>query len=209
MLFPDPQFHPEIFANGRSQFQLNAVYASLVTAAPVAVIFTLLFSLFRPRHSVIYAPKVKHADRRHTPPPVGKGFFAWVKPVLGTKEPQLVDCIGLDATIFLRFTKMCRNIFIFLSIIGCLVMIPINITQSEPDLTKDLSPFATMTPMYVKTNAIWSQVACAWAFDIVIAFFLWRNYKAILELRRNYFKSSEYQRSLHARTLMVSLPTRN
>jgi hypothetical protein len=134
---------------------------------------------------------------------VGKGFFAWLQPVLRTKEPELVECVGLDATVFLRFTKMCRNIFIFLSIIGCGVMIPINITQSNGDGVPGLSAFTAMTPLYATTNAIWSQVICAWLFDIIVVFFLWRNYKAVLALRRKYFQSSDYQRSLSARTLMV------
>ncbi|KAL2860611.1 hypothetical protein BJX68DRAFT_225739 [Aspergillus pseudodeflectus] len=186
----------------KSAFQTNAVWASLATSAAVAVLLALLFSLVRPRHTLVYAPKVKHADRKHAPPPVGKGFFAWIKPVIRTKEPDLVDCIGLDATIFIRFTKMCRNIFIFLSIIGCGVMIPLNLTQSQN--TNNATAFATMTPLYVKADAIWSQVVCAWCFDIIIAYFLWRNYRAVLVLRRRYFESSDYQRSLHARTLMIT-----
>jgi hypothetical protein len=187
----------------KSAFQINAVWASLGASAGISILLALLFSLFRPRHTLVYAPKVKHADRRHTPPPVGKGFFAWMRPVLRTREPDLVECIGLDATVFLRFTKMCRNIFIILSIIGCGVMIPVNITKSNGSDISSLSAFATMTPLYVTTEAIWSQVICAWAFDIIIAYFLWRNYKAVTALRRKYFQSSDYQRSLHARTLMV------
>ncbi|KAL4916287.1 hypothetical protein BDW62DRAFT_202796 [Aspergillus aurantiobrunneus] len=186
----------------KSAFQTNAVWASLATSAGFAILLALLFSLFRPRHSLVYAPKVKHADRKHAPPPVGKGFFAWIMPVIRTREPELVECIGLDATIFVRFTKMCRNIFIFLSIIGCGVMIPINISQSKN--TDNIGAFTTMTPLYVTEKAIWSQVVCAWAFDIIIAYFLWRNYRAVLTLRRRYFESSEYQRSLHARTLMIT-----
>ncbi|KAL3464418.1 hypothetical protein BJX64DRAFT_254961 [Aspergillus heterothallicus] len=186
----------------KSAFQTNAVWASLGTSFGVAIVLAFLFSLVRPRHTLVYAPKVKHADRKHAPPPVGKGFFSWLKPLVRTKEPELVDCIGLDATVFIRFTKMCRNIFIFLSIIGCGVMIPLNLTQSQN--TNDAGAFAKMTPLYVRSNAIWSQVVCAWCFDIIIAYFLWRNYKGVLVLRRRYFESSDYQRSLHARTLMIT-----
>ena len=95
--------------------------------------------------------------------------------------------------------------FLVMSIIGCAAMIPINITMSHSNSTysKSLSAFATMTPQYVSTNGIWSQVICAWVLDIIVAFFLWWNYKAILALRRKYFQSPDYQRSLHARTLMV------
>lgn len=170
------------------------------------VVLALLFSLVRPRHSLVYAPKVKHADQKHAPPPVGRGFFSWLKPVIHTREPQLIESVGLDAAIFLRFTKMCRNIFIFMSIIGCLVMIPINITQSrDNDNSSTVSALNTMTPLYVtNVTAIWSQVVCAWAFDIIIAFFLWRTYRAVRVLRRQYFQSADYQRSMHARTLMVT-----
>lgn len=115
-----------------------------------------------------------------------------------------MGCIGLDATIFLRFTKMCRNIFLCMTVVGCSVMIPVNMTQSEGAKKQGFSAFAVMTPLYVSTTAVWSQVGCAWAFDAIIAFFLWRNYRAIVSLRRQYFTGSEYQLSLHARTLMVT-----
>lgn len=80
-------------------------------------------------------------------------------------------------------------------------MIPVNLTRSNE--VNGSNAFSTMTPLYLETNAIWSQVVCAWAFNIIIAYFLWRNYKGVLGLRRRYFESSDYQRSLHARTLMV------
>ncbi|GFN14546.1 hypothetical protein AtubIFM55763_008282 [Aspergillus tubingensis] len=201
---PTEQFLKLISNPFSSAFQVNAIWASLATSAGFSILLALLFSLFRPRHSVVYAPKVKHADNKHTPPPVGRGFFAWLKPVLRTKEPALVDCIGLDATMFVRFTKMCRNIFIFLSIIGCGLMIPLNLTQSTGDTVSQYGAFSTMTVLYVTSDAIWGQVICAWAFDAIIAFFLWRNYKGVLALRRKYFESPEYQRSLHARTLMIT-----
>jgi hypothetical protein len=137
---------------------------------------------------------------------VGKGIFAWVKPVINTREPQLIETVGLDAALFLRFTKMCRNIFICLSIIGCLVMIPVNITQSRSTTDHSASSaFNMMTPLNIDNpTAIWSQVVCAWAFDLIVVYFLWRNYRVVRKLRRQYFQSSEYQRSLHARTLMIT-----
>jgi hypothetical protein len=138
---------------------------------------------------------------------VGKGIFSWITPVIRTREPQLIDTVGLDAALFLRFTKMCRNILICMSIIGCAVMIPVNLTQaslSSSD-TSSASTFIDMTPLNVlNPTAMWSQVICAWIFDIIIAYFLWRNYRAVRAMRRQYFQSSDYQRSLHARTLMIT-----
>ncbi|PGH35174.1 hypothetical protein GX50_01986 [[Emmonsia] crescens] len=184
-----------------SAFRLDAFWASFGTSVGLTLLLALIFSLFRPRNSLVYAPKIKHADQKHAPPPLGKGLLAWLTPVIKTKESELVDCIGLDATVFLRFTRMCRNMFLTLSIIGCFVMIPINITQSKPP--PGINAFATMTPEYVSYRAMWSHVVCLWAFDAIVAYFLWRNYRVVSTLRRHYFESPEYQKSLHARTLLV------
>ena len=160
----------------------------------------------RPHNTVVYAPKTKNADSRHAPPPVGKGLFAWVWVVLRTREPQMVDKLGLDATIFLRFTRMLRNIFLILSIIGIAIMVPVNISQSKAP-GKDISTLTLMTPLFVSGNALWSHVICAWIINVIVSYFLWHNYRGVTRLRRQYFESQEYQRSLHSRTLMVSCST--
>lgn len=188
----------------KSTFQVNAVWLSLASALSLTVILAFLFSIIRPYHTVVYAPKTKHADNKHAPPPAGRGVFSWIKPVFRTKEHDLVSSIGLDAIVFLRFTNMCRNIFVAMTVVGCAVMIPINIVLSRNDYTDTLSMFTTLSPQFVSEKAVWSQVVCTWAFDIIIIGFLWWNYRAVVGLRRKYFESPEYQRSLHARTLMVT-----
>ncbi len=192
------------------QFQANAFWASLGTSVGVMVLITLLFSLLRPRNSVVYAPKLKYADEKHAPPDVGKGLFAWVTPVNKTNEAQLVDKVGLDGTIFLRFTRMCRNMFLVLSVVSIGVLIPANTLGSDKTQYAN-SPdkvFATMTPAFIKQQAVWAHVFSAYAVDAIIAYFLWLNYVAVTRLRRQYFESSDYMMSLHSRTLMVTdIPT--
>jgi calcium permeable stress-gated cation channel len=184
--------------------QINAFWVSLGTSLGFSVLLALLFSLFRPYHNAIYAPRIKHADQKHAPPPVGKGFFAWIPPVLKIHEESLADQIGLDAVVFLRCAKMLRNTCLVLSIIGCGTLIAVNITQSTGAVAQGYTAFTLMTPLYISTDAVWAQVVCAYAFDFVIMFFLWQNYRAVLALRRRYFQSPEYQLSLHARTLMIT-----
>ncbi|PQE12376.1 DUF221 domain protein [Rutstroemia sp. NJR-2017a BVV2] len=168
--------------------------------------FTLLlaigFSLLRPYNSVVYAPKLKVADEKHAPPPMGKGPLAWLDPVLKTKEHDLVNLIGLDATIFLRVLRMFRNIFLCIAVVGCGILIPVNMIKGQIGSTTDF--VSRITPATVHGNANWGMTICAWLFDIIVIFFLWWNYRAVLRLRRTYFESPEYQNSLHARTLMIN-----
>lgn len=167
--------------------------------------FTLLlaigFSLLRPYNSVVYSPKLKIADEKHAPPPMGKGMLAWVGPVLKTKEQELVSLIGLDATIFLRILRMCRNIFLVITLLGCGILIPINLSQGQKFAASNA--VSKVTPVNTFGGANWGMAICAWLFNITVAGYLWWNYRVVLRLRRQFFDSPEYKASLHARTLMV------
>lgn len=119
----------------------------------------------------------------------------------------MVHYIGIDATVFLRFTRMCRDVFLVLSVLGCAILIPIHVKNVDKD-NKPEQWLAQMTPSNVSGgSAIWAQVAVAYLFNVTCAGFLWWNYRKVLGLRRKYFASPEYQNSLHARTLMVSSST--
>lgn len=173
------------------------------TSIAITLVLALLFSLLRPHHAAVYAPRLKRGNKAHAPPPVGKGFLSWLGPVLRTNEAQTVDTVGIDAAVFLRFTRMCRNMFLVMSVIGCGVMIPTNLTGSDKNITKGAKDFMLMSPLMVFGKPLWAQVICAWLFDIMVAGFLWWNYRAVRRLRRAYFDSPEYQARLHSRTLLV------
>jgi hypothetical protein len=172
-------------------------------------VITLAFCFVRPYNNVVYAPRAKHADAKHAPPPIGKGLFGWIKPLYQVKEPEMVERVGLDATVFLRFGRMMRNMFLGLAIVGCGILIPTTVLSSDAGFSDESGFFTLLTPTYMFGGSIyWVYVVVAYLFDIIIFYFLWRNYGAILKLRRNYFDSPEYQRSLHSRTLLLTdIPT--
>lgn len=183
----------------------SALLTSLYTSLGITLVLAIFFSILRPHYTTVYAPRLKRAQDGHRPPPVGKGLFAWLKPIRKTGEAQLVDAVGLDAAVFLRFTRMCRNMFLIMTLVGCGVLIPANITGSVKEyIQAEKDVLRLMTPRVVFGKPLWAQVACAWLFDLIIAFFLHRNYRAVSRLRRGYFESDAYQARLHSRTLLVS-----
>lgn len=177
------------------------MYASLGTSVGFTLLLAIGFSALRPFNSLVYAPKLKVADDKHAPPPLGKGMFSWLSPILKTKEQDLVGLIGLDAVVFLRILIMCRNIFLCMTVFGCGILIPINLITGQFHTATTL---ARITPVNTFGDANWGMTVCAWIFNGILALFLWLNYRAILRLRRQYYDSPEYRSSLHARTLMVS-----
>lgn len=179
----------------------------MATSVGFTVLATIFFSFLRPYHQALYAPKMKHADDKHAPPPIGNKPWSWVTTLWQATEEQLVQQIGMDATIFIRFVRMCRNIFLVLSVFGVCILVPVHITEYNK-IGPDQYWLVKLTPENTWASAQWSQVVVAYLFNITVAVFLWWNYRKVVALRRTYFDSEEYQNSLHARTLMVCRQTR-
>ena len=101
--------------------------AAIVWSFAVSGALFLLFCWLRPRNSTVYARRAKHADEKHAPLHLDRKPFAWLRAIKDVKEQELVEKIGLDAVIFLRFLRMLRNMFIVLSVFGCGILIPVNV----------------------------------------------------------------------------------
>ncbi|OAA54622.1 hypothetical protein ISF_08223 [Cordyceps fumosorosea ARSEF 2679] len=191
----------------KDPFSSTLASASLYSAIGVSIGFTVFlavcFSLLRPHNQAVYAPKVKHADEKHAPPTIGKSLFAWVPPVLHTNEDVLMQTVGMDATIFIRFMRMCRNMFLVLSLVGVGILIPVHLTKAAVRDKSELGWLTNISPLNVFGRAQWVQVVAAYLFDAIVAGFLWWNYRKIAELRRRYFETDDFQTSLASRTLML------
>lgn len=188
------------------QFQTSTLLASLGSSLSISLLIFVAWTLIRPYHSLIYAPKLRHADSKHSPPPVGKGLFSWFAPIVKCHESDLVDKIGMDATIFLRFMRMLRTMFFVLAILGCIIMLPVNIScnlKNTGAVWGEGKWFIITTPIQAWGNCMYAHVLFAWVIDLFVMYLLWSNYRDIVRLRRNYFETPEYTNSLHSRSLMV------
>lgn len=186
----------------------DSVLIAVGTAAGITTAIFLVFLLLRPFNTIVYAPRLRHVDEKHRPPPLGKSLFAWYRPVFKTNEDEYVEKIGLDATLFLRFARMCRNMFIVLAIVGCAVIIPVNVVKSREFQKKKEHDWKAaiflMTPRDLFGDIFWVFIALAYVIDFIVCGFLWWTYRAVHRLRRKYLESPEYQSSLNARSLMIT-----
>ncbi|KAF3917769.1 hypothetical protein ABW20_dc0102639 [Dactylellina cionopaga] len=190
----------------QQSFNRKALGSSLATSFGISFAIFILFCLIRPHNATVYAPRLKYSDEKHAPPPIEPGFLAWLKPVFKTHEDELVDKIGLDATVFLRFVRMLRNIFGALSIFA-FIMIAVNAgctAKQKSNSPEALDPFVYMSPQLISGKCLSAHVLMAWIYDLIVAYFIWRSYQKIVKLKINYFESEEYKTSLYAKTLMVT-----
>lgn len=197
--FPPPiPLHHQVPSLTTSQTGNDAVLAGLITSISFTLLLAVGFSFLRPYNSIVYAPKLKVADEKHAPPALGRGVLAWLGPVLKTNEQDLIQLVGLDATIFLRFQCLLRNLFLALTLIGCGILVPVNLING-----KKSKGLYKITPLNTFGRSNWATVAVAWLVVFTMMGILYWEYRAVLRLRRQYYDSMEYKTSLHARTLMV------
>ncbi|KAF9976856.1 hypothetical protein BGZ73_007655 [Actinomortierella ambigua] len=199
-------------ANINQELQAAALGVNVGTNIALSLITLGAFCWLRPKNGVVYEKKYQVSPEEKRAPKLASGYFSWMGPVYNCPDEVLADKIGLDAVVFIRFIRMCRNIFIGLMILGCGALIPINIIISrrglkpedeEPDTIQLMTMSGVLDP-----NWMWAHVGAMWLFSLILLGAIWWNYKRFLEFRIKYYESSEYQTNVASRTLMLaSLPT--
>ncbi|GAA5908026.1 hypothetical protein JCM5296_004359 [Sporobolomyces johnsonii] len=193
------------FNNKLNKVAPGAVGIQLALMAVVGLAALAAFSVLRPNNSVVYQPKVKYSEDEKRPPKIGKGIADWVPPIIHATEADLMQTIGLDAVAFLRFLRMCRNMFICVAVLCCAILIPVNVVYNLRNVASENRNYLLMLTMEnVKGNYLWAHVVGTYLLTVLVFFFVWRNYEAIVQLRWQWFRSPAYQDSLHARSLLIT-----
>ncbi|KAJ2492797.1 hypothetical protein IWW37_001095 [Coemansia sp. RSA 2050] len=68
------------------------------------------------------------------PPFLSKRFFGWFLATMRTPETHILNTLGLDAVIFLRFYKMCMRLLLDIALFSIAIIWPINIVWSKANL---------------------------------------------------------------------------
>ncbi|KAI9441650.1 DUF221-domain-containing protein [Lactarius indigo] len=200
--------------NIKDVFNQNADSRSLAPAAVgsqvllmtvVSVVTIILFNILRPNNKIVYEPKVKYHVGEKKPPRMSPGIFGWVSPLLHTKEPELVDKIGLDAATYLRFLRMMRTTFSLVALVTCVVLIPVNVSYnlSHVDSSKR-DVLSMLTIRDVGGNFLWAHVGMVYVITGIVIVVVWFHWTAMVRLRAQFFRSPEYVQSFYARTLIVT-----
>ncbi|KAI0090701.1 DUF221-domain-containing protein [Irpex rosettiformis] len=180
-----------------------AVGSQVALMTLVSGITIIVFNVLRPRNKIVYEPKVKYHEGDKQPPRISDSIFGWISPLLHTKEPVLVDKIGLDAAIYLRFLRMMRWIYTCVALLTSAALIPINITNSLKN-SKKHDDLSVMTIRDVSGDILFVHVAVTYLICFIVMGFVWVNWRAVIRLRAEWFRSPEYIKSFYARTLMIT-----
>ncbi|KAJ2676651.1 hypothetical protein IWW42_000526 [Coemansia sp. RSA 1085] len=103
-----------------------------IFAASFFTIFILLFSALRLRWPFIFSPRTRLTIT--SPPYLSRKFFGWFLATMRTPETYILNTLGLDTVIFLRFYKMCMRLLLDIAFFSIVIIWPINIYWSKINL---------------------------------------------------------------------------
>ncbi|KAJ2694894.1 hypothetical protein GGH99_000444 [Coemansia sp. RSA 1285] len=103
-----------------------------IFAGSFFLVFILTFSALRQRWPFIFSPRTRLTIT--APPILPRRFFGWILPTLKTPETHVLNALGLDAVVFLRFYKMCMRLLLDISLFSLAIIWPINIRWSKINL---------------------------------------------------------------------------
>ncbi|ETW74884.1 hypothetical protein HETIRDRAFT_482685 [Heterobasidion irregulare TC 32-1] len=183
----------------------EAVASQVLLMAVISAGTIIAFNILRPKNKIVYEPKVKYHVGDKKPPRISSSILGWISPLARTKEAELVDKIGLDASAFLRFLRMMRWIYTGVAAVTCAVLIPVNVTYNLKNIdSKDRTLLSLLTIRDVSGNILFVHVGAVYMVTMVVLIGIWYNWRAMVRLRRQWFRSPEYTQSFYARTLAVT-----
>ncbi|KAG0369275.1 hypothetical protein BGX24_002482 [Mortierella sp. AD032] len=183
----------------------------IIISVAIGLFGFLTFCVLRTRWIVMFAPRTKL--RRHTPPILSATFFGWIPQLLRIPEGDMLDIVGLDAVMLLRFFAMAVKLFATCLIPGMLIIWPTNYYSTKdgrdpsmPDEDSGNSPifgrFTAIPGMEgTSTLFLFTQFTFTWVFSILTLFTLWKAYEGYVSIRRKFML--QRAKTITNRTVMV------
>ncbi|KAJ7772127.1 hypothetical protein DFH07DRAFT_216960 [Mycena maculata] len=182
----------------------TAVFSQMLLMTIISVATIIAFNLLRPRNKIIYEPKVKyHVGDSKRPPRMDDSICGWLPPLIHTKEPELVDKIGLDAAVFLRFGRLMRWLFTGVAALTCGILLPINVVYNIKADVQGRTILSAMTIRDLSGNILFVHVGVTYLITFLIMFCVYVHWNEMVKLRRAWFRSPEYLGAFYARTLTI------
>ncbi|TFK23149.1 DUF221-domain-containing protein [Coprinopsis marcescibilis] len=194
-----------IFNDNSRTLAPAAVASQVALMSIISVVAILLFNFLRPTNKIVYEPKVKYHQGNKPPPRITSHLFGWLPPLAHTKEPELLDKIGLDAVVYLRFNRMLRWLFTGIVGLTCGILIPINVVYNLQNVDPKARDILSMlTIREVRGDFLYAHVVVTYLITFLIIGFVWFHWKQVVRLRHAWFRSPEYLQSFYARTLQIT-----
>ncbi|EPX71539.1 DUF221 family protein [Schizosaccharomyces octosporus yFS286] len=192
--------------NSQEKFDKYSILVSLAFTCLFATLLLTLFVCLRRTFRYVYSPREKYAKRDTSIPPLKTSLFGWIEPLWSVRVEDCLYDIGADATIFLLFSRFCRDLFGVLALFCCVILIPINVIASDKSGSTSNSTNAYAKLSFQNVSGKWTvaHIVLGYFMNGVVLTFLFRYYRVVTRIQQRYYRSSAYQNNISTRSLLVA-----
>ena len=208
-------FLPEYVRN------VSALRNTSMSFAALAMLFTFMgcalfifMSCFyhNQKTSPLFISPRRHRLPKLVPPPLPvDGALQWVKVCFYMSDEEIINRIGFDSLIFLRFHRLALRCIVKMSVFSFLVLLPINFTGRGRANASDLKEYFgsllftdfmrfTMANVASGSPELWVHCFAAYLLTGIVVRELLVEYEAFHSIRHRYLLSREP----HLRTVLVT-----
>ncbi|XP_031475846.1 CSC1-like protein At3g54510 isoform X4 [Nymphaea colorata] len=169
---------------------------SLLASASINIglvfIILVLFSIFKkqPGNAVVYRARIMSRDEAAFPACYQEDAFSfrrflpsfeWVGRAFRVTEDELMRNCGLDALVVIRLFKFGIKLFVPCSVVGLLVLVPVNCTSQERSSSITLSysiDSFTISNIGRGSNRLWVHFSCLYVVSLYALYLLYQELPA-------------------------------
>lgn len=202
---PPPNLANKSGNGPNNESDIASVITTMLVNLWMAALIFVVFMLVNKRFPWCYQSRLARPNFRETrrePPQLSISNFGWIQMLFKMKQEVLVETVGLDATMYLRFFDFGFRYFAILTLVCGGILLPIN--ASESPRTSSKFQFNDLTIKHVKASSskLWAHVLCSYFATLLLLYFIYKEYKQYAKLRHNYYLSNK-KTDLRAEQLSV------
>jgi hypothetical protein len=167
--------------------QTSTVYSTLALGIIVFSIVFIIFEVSRRKYLDVYTPNLQKglATSNKIEPP-NRAVGSWISQVWNVDDEEIVDFIGMDGYVYLRFLKMCFKIMLICGFISCAILIAVYGTSTADDDSIHGINFYSLTNIPSGDSRLWSAWGLVYVFTFIFLYYMYKEYENFAVRRAAY-----------------------
>ncbi|KAG0298670.1 hypothetical protein BGZ98_000119 [Dissophora globulifera] len=187
-------------ATDANNVPIAAFTSSLLFNGSIGIGIFVAFCIVRHWSKKIYQPRTYLVTKNIRSPELPPGAFSWITASFKVKDTELLDKVGLDAYMFLRFLRMSAFLFAGCTMLSMPILIPLNMIDGI-----NQGGLASMNIGNVKQEwRLWFHLALTYIFCIATIILLWREMREYTRRRHAYLMSEKHSKAPQSTTILVT-----
>ncbi|KAG0085312.1 hypothetical protein BGZ93_000744 [Podila epicladia] len=179
---------------------ISAFTSALLFNACVGLAIFVVFCIVRHWNRKIYQPRTYLVPAEVRSPVLPMGIFSWVTSSFRVTDNELLDRIGLDAYMYLRFLRMSAMLFGGFTLIAIPILIPINVINGIGG-----NGLGDMTMGNVaQAWRFWFHLILTIIFSAASIGMLWREMYEYTRRRHAYLLSDKHAKTPQSSTILIT-----